>query len=181
MINNNEYRRRGRVLALAAPLLWSLIFLCGCGGKPAGPGASAAARNGGNGRPPQKPVPVAVGRVVIGEASSSYVTTATLEPEYQAQVLARTTGVVRQLKKEEGDNVEQGEILLLLEDDDQTLKLKQAEINLSQLEHEHQRRIKMRESGVLSSQEFDDTKNAVEKAKAELELAQFASLFKALT
>ncbi len=154
---------------MAGALFLALASLLSCS-----EGAPAQADNGrGAGKRPQpKPAPIAVAQIEIGEAVSLYKTTATLEAEYHAQILSRTTGVVRQLFHEEGDFVEMNQALLQLEDDDQKLQVKQAQIKVNQLKEEYQRNVRMRDAGVLSSQEFEQIDNQVEQAEAELEAAR---------
>ncbi len=114
---------------------------------------------------------VAVSHIQRGEAASYYTTTATLEAEYKAEIRSRTEGIVRELIHEEGDDVEAGELLLVIEDSDQVLRLRQAQIQAEQAKAEFVRRKSMTEAGFLSSQEFELTENALKQAEAELELA----------
>lgn len=123
-------------------------------------------------RPAPEPAAIAVEPIRMGEASTYYVTTANLEAEHHAEVLARTTGVVLELVVEEGDQVEENQVLLRMEDKDQQLQLRQAQLNLTQLQREHERIIAMRESGVLSAQEIEASQNAVETAAAQVEEAE---------
>lgn len=119
-----------------------------------------------------KPVPVAVTHVTLGEAVNRYTTTAALEAENHAEILSRTTGVIREILVEEGDLVEKDQLLLRLENDDQLLRLKQAEIKLSQLRQEYDRREKMKSMGILANQEYEDIQNQLETARAEKEVAE---------
>ena len=98
----------------------------------------------------------------------------TLEAEHSAEILARTTGIARQLMTEEGDLVEKDQVLLQLENEDQRLNLKQAKLNLEKLRKDHQRQEKMHASGILSPQDFSETQNALALASAEVEKAQLA-------
>jgi len=119
-----------------------------------------------------KPAPIAVTQVAKGDAVSRYTTTAALEAEHHAEILARSTGVVREILHEEGDRVEANQLLLRLENDDQLLGLKQAEIKLKQIEHEFNRQVKMKDLGILAEQEFEDIRNQLETAQAEKEVAE---------
>jgi len=166
----NEHRGIRPWAAFSAFVFLLAAALQGCGSETP---ANAQGRNGGGpGRPQPKPAPIAVAPIKIGEAASYYATTSVLEAEHHAVVVARTTGVARELFHEEGDFVEAGDPLLQLEDDDQQLQLKQARITLSQLEQEYKRQLRLSDSGFLSSQEFEAAENALEQAKAELEAAQ---------
>jgi membrane fusion protein (multidrug efflux system) len=166
----NLFRPAGAVgLALA------LACLSGCGeqegqaaGRPGG-GNAGGKGPGGGGRPD---VPVAIELVSTGAASSYYTATATLEAESHAQILARTTGVVREIPGEEGDLIDAGDVLLRLEDDEARWRVKQAEANQKSAWAEHERREQMEKSGLVSAGEFEATVNTLRVREAELELAK---------
>ncbi len=171
-------RRRLPFVTTATVLLVlaAVPFFAGCGGDEA---ATPGSGGGPHGRPgpggpggPGKSVPVAVAEVAIGSASSFYTSTATLEPESLAPILSRTTGVVREILHEEGDRVGTDEVLLLLEDDGARHRVKQAEANLATARSEHVRRARMRDSGLMSEEEFETTENTLHVRQAELELAK---------
>ncbi|HMB70001.1 MAG TPA: biotin/lipoyl-binding protein, partial [bacterium] len=142
-------------------VLFLLLIGAGCGGGGEDTAQAAPGSDGGaDGAPAARPsVPVAVERADRGAASSYYTTTATLEAASRAALLARTTGVVREILREEGDVVQEGEVLLRLEDDEARLRLEQAEANYRLAQAEFERRKAMREGGLLSDGEFDTTKS----------------------
>jgi len=152
-----------------AYLLALSLVLTACGDSANG---DKSAR--GKGKKPEKATPVELTVPQIGTAASYFVTTATLEPSSDAKINARTSGVARQILREEGDDVQEGELLLLLEDDDQRLRLKQAEQNLASAEREFRRLSKMKKAGVVSPTEWEAANNAFLSAEVELELAQLA-------
>lgn len=121
-----------------------------------------------------KTTPVEVTTAQLGTAASYYLTTATIEPSSDAKINARASGVVRQILREEGDNVKAGDILLLLEDDDQKLRLKQAEQKLSSSRREFLRLNKMSKAGAVATNEWEAANNNFLAAQTELELAQLA-------
>jgi membrane fusion protein (multidrug efflux system) len=146
----------------------ALAALAGCGS-----GEGEAAPRGANGSNGARPtVAVGIEPAVIGRASSYYTATATLEAESHAQILARTTGVARELLREEGDAIAADETLLLLEDDEARLRVAQAEANLKTARAEHDRAEQMEKSGLLSAGEFETNVNALRVREAELELAK---------
>ncbi|MCW8876686.1 MAG: efflux RND transporter periplasmic adaptor subunit [Kangiellaceae bacterium] len=150
-------------------IFFTLVFIFSCSDskESKGPGS-------GGGRPPAKASPVEVESVKFGLSAAYYVTTATLEPSSDAQVFARTSGIVRQILKEEGDDVKAGDILLLLEDDDQILRVKQARQKLNSNDREYKRLSKMRKAGAVSPTEWEATKTNFETAQTDLELAELA-------
>lgn len=147
----------------------ALALCLGCGEK----ADQVAAKPSKDNKPKaSKAIPVAVSKVTVGEAVNRYITTAALEAENHARILSRSVGAIREILVEEGDLVETNQVLLRLENDDQMLRLKQAEIKLSQLRQEYDRRVKMKSLGVLAAQEFEDIQNQLETATAEKEVAQ---------
>lgn len=126
----------------------------------------------GQGKKPTKVTPVAVQKPRQGLAASYYITTATLEPNSDAKINSRANGVVRKLFHEEGDDVSQGDILLQLEDDDQKLRLKQAQQTLASAKREYQRLNKMKKAGVVSPTEWEATDNTYKIAQTEKKLAE---------
>jgi membrane fusion protein (multidrug efflux system) len=119
----------------------------------------------------QEKVPVATAKVRADTAASYFATTSTLQPEARAEVRSRTTGVVRQIHCEEGDQVEAGALLLTLEDDDQKIRLNQARLAAEQAQSEFTRMAAMREKGILSDQDFDLVRNKLKQAEADVEQA----------
>jgi RND family efflux transporter MFP subunit len=110
----------------------------------------------------------------VGVASASYATTATLDPSSNADMNARATGVVRELLHEEGDDVEAGQTLLRLEDDDQRLRVRKAEQDLSSAKREFDRLSQMKGAGLVSPTDIETAESAYLQAQTELELAKLA-------
>jgi membrane fusion protein (multidrug efflux system) len=166
-----------------APAGWLVVILLagGCGGGEEGaagghgaPGEAAAGESSPPAEGARPAVPVAVERARVGPAASYYGATATLEAASHAEILARTTGVVREIHREEGDLVREGDTLLLLEDDEAKLRVQQAEANHRLAKADFDRRSAMLESGLLSAGEFETTRGTLEVRDAELGLARVA-------
>ncbi len=154
-------------LALACALLTSA-----CSKEAGGAGPPPAQAAGPGGARNEKPVPVAVERVAQGAIASYYTATATIEAESRAEIVARTTGVVRALVHEEGDRVAAGAELLRLEDDEALLRAQQAEANAAMARAEFDRKASMRDAGLLSAEEFETVENTRSVREAELGLAR---------
>ncbi|CAM2009024.1 efflux RND transporter periplasmic adaptor subunit [Acanthopleuribacter pedis] len=155
------------VTCLAVLVLAALSGACAQEAASTAPAGGAKAK-----KQAAKPTPVAVAAVTVGDAQSVYTTTTTIQPEFNAEILSRTTGAVRELHHEEGDVVEEGRLLLTIDDQDQQMALKQAELTLAHLQTEFKRREKMQNAGILASQEFDDIRNQIEKAEADVDAAK---------
>ena len=149
-----------------------LLTACGTDGAEVKAGNKGGSAGRESKRPAPKPVPIAVAHVVIGEATSFYSTTASLEAEAHTEIRARTSGVVQTIFNEEGDQVDKDRVLLQLEDDTQKLDLKQAVLRRKALENQFERQKKMFASGVLSPQQFEETENAYNQSEAVVEQAE---------
>jgi len=140
------------------------IFIAGC--------ASNAPKQDQTPKRTVKPTAVAVQEPLVGPAYSFYETTSTLEPQYRAEIRSKASGVIQELFVEEGQKVEEGDLVLKLENSDQTLELKQAKIAFDQAKREYERHSKMHEKGVLADEVYDQSAHNFESAKADLELAE---------
>ncbi len=88
----------------------------------------------------EKPaVPVEVTSVTRGDIQQTYRTITTLQAEQEAQVVARTSGILEMLHVEEGDMVKKGQILAQLDVEQLTLELEQLKAGLQKLEGELKR------------------------------------------
>jgi membrane fusion protein (multidrug efflux system) len=135
-------------------------------GRPGGPGGAP------NGAPAEPPAHVAVVAAERGVAVQQYSTTATLEAENRAQVLARTSGVVAKLLFEEGLEARSGQALLVLDDSAARLRLRQAEVEVAKQTAIFERQKSSFEQEVIPKAEFDLAKTNLEAAQAALDLAQ---------
>jgi membrane fusion protein (multidrug efflux system) len=130
-------------LYLALALAGGALALSGCSGG--GPGPQAA-----EGGLKKRELPsVRVSPVVVREMARVLETTSKLESEREILVVPRVSGVVHSLAAEEGDIVEQGALLALLDDVEQTLAVKDVEVALQEAENTLDKlRLAQRESEV---------------------------------
>ena len=75
---------------------------------------------------------------------------------------------------EEGDWVEEGQILAELENDRETIQLRKAELTLADKKRQLERSREMLAEELISQQEFDDVESAWQLAEAERDLARIA-------
>jgi membrane fusion protein (multidrug efflux system) len=78
-------------------------------------------------------------------------TTATVESDAEAPVLARASGEVVEILVEEGDRVEQGQILARLDGERLHLQMLQARASLDRTSREYERFVSLRERGLVSA------------------------------
>lgn len=167
--------QRGALLAAIV----SILVACGdrgAGDPAAAAGGAGVATKAGK-EEPQVPVEVVV--AARRGITSSYATTAALEARGEAQVVAKTSGVLLELLAEEGDRVKAGQVLARLDPDRPRLELQRAQAMLAKLESEYQRAKELYERKLLAADaherlrfDLDTQRAAFEMAKLELSYTQ---------
>ena len=156
-------------------LLLAAVALAGCGddgGSEQAQDAEAAGRRGPQGdRPSQPAIAVAVEPATRGSIASYYTTTATLDPDKQAEILARVSGVVLELAAEEGDVVAKDAPLLRIEEDQYRVRLKEADAEQAKQNSRFERVQKMLQQNLVSAEEFEAVKSDLQAAESARELA----------
>lgn len=167
--------RAAAILALAISLA-----LAGCGGEaPEGDAADktaeAAKEEGKDGKEGEKKVdavPVEVAAVAKRPISASYAGTANLEAPGEAQVVAKTSGVLLQLLAEEGDQVKAGQVLARIDPDRPRLEMERARAQVRKLENNYRRAQELMASKLVSAEATDQIRYDLEGARAAYELAE---------
>ncbi|HSX59688.1 MAG TPA: efflux RND transporter periplasmic adaptor subunit [Tahibacter sp.] len=139
----------------------SLLAACGQGGPDTSKQADAAAL-----------VPVETAVVASRAIDASYSGTATLEADREADVVAKTNGVLLKLFVEEGDTVRQGQVVARLDDASPRLSLAKAEATLRKLEADYRRADEMFGKKLLSLEEHDKIKFDLDNQRAVHDLAR---------
>ncbi|RLE24762.1 MAG: hypothetical protein DRJ65_09345 [Acidobacteria bacterium] len=183
MITNTKMNRIRRITGGAGLALVFFLTLTGCNGgndeasakpgRPGGrrPGASEAARGGPGGKPPLPTAAVAVEQVRWGDIATYYSATASLDPNKEADVLARVNGIIQSLAAEEGDRVAEGQVLIEIEDAEYRHRVTQAEVELHQQRLQLERSEKMLAQGLVSAEAADAARSQMKAAEAAWELA----------
>ncbi len=117
-------------------------------------------------------IPVEAGVVQRGDVAAYYTSTATLEAENEAQVVAKTSGIVKQMLVEEGDYVQAGQPVAILDDEQYRLELERAEASLRRLENEYNRSRDLYDRNMVSAEVFERSKFEYENQRANLNLAR---------
>ncbi|MFY2764934.1 efflux RND transporter periplasmic adaptor subunit [Arenimonas sp. MALMAid1274] len=163
--------RTTALLALAISLA-----LAGCGGGEAPEGDAKAAETAGkDGKPEEKKaeaVPVEVAEVAKRPISASYAGTANLEAPVEAQVVAKTSGVMLQLLAEEGDMVKAGQVLARIDPDRPRLEMERARATLRKLENNYRRSQELLASKLVSAEASDQIRYDLEAARAAYDMTQ---------
>lgn len=110
-------------------------------------------------------VPVEVTSVKSGDISDYILLSSNLETEIMADIYSRIQGIVEKIYKEEGQYVQKGETMLSLEADEYVLKEKQAKVEFKKQQNNFNRMKAMHDKKLLSDEEFESTKFALESAQ----------------
>lgn len=119
---------------------------------------------------PERTVQVEAAR--HGAIASYYSTTAILEVEKEAEIVARVEGVVSEIRVEEGDRVEEGEALLVIENERYRFLFDQARSRRESLQARYERLEKVFAEDVVSAEELETARNELAQARAAEGLAR---------
>jgi membrane fusion protein (multidrug efflux system) len=118
------------------------------------------------------PVPVEVVSVSRGNIQQTYRTITTLEADQNAQVVARSTGLLQKLYVEEGDYVEQGQIMAQLDVELLSLEVAQLSATSKKLNKELERQQSLFKRRLASSDALDRAKFEYQSQSAQLKLSK---------
>lgn len=136
-------------------LLFAAAALTGLTGCFKPPGAENAEGDGNANE--EQAIPVEVAALTRGEIESVLTSSWALEAEREVKVLARTSNRLKELLVEEGDEVEKGDVLAVLEDREQRTALDRAEVQVAKLEAEYRRIESLYQQNLVSEQVYTDT------------------------
>lgn len=161
---------RAGVLALAL----AGLALGGCKGSGGGDAAGDEVKLDKDGKPIPKveAVPVEVAKVTRKPISASYSGTANLDAPGEAQVVAKTSGVMVQLLAEEGDMVVAGQVLARMDGDKVRLEAQRQLATVHKLENNYRRSKELAANKLVSVEASDQIRYDLESARASYELAK---------
>jgi membrane fusion protein (multidrug efflux system) len=150
---------------ILAGIVATSLMLAGCGGPP-----GQAERD--KSTDSDVPVPVEAATATRKAIVASYSGTAALEPENQAMVVAKTSGVLLKLMVEEGDSVRAGDLLAQLDPEKPRLELARAEANLKRLENDFRRSSDLYQRNLVSAEAHEKARFDLETQKAAYDIAK---------
>lgn len=162
------------------PLVLALgmsLALSACGGKPDAQASEqagdAASKDGEKGKK-QAPeaVPVEVVTVAAQTVNASYAGTANLEAPNEAQVVAKSSGVMVAQLAEEGDSVRQGQVLARIDPARAQIEVQRAQATVNKLSNNFQRAQQLLAQKLISTEAHDQIRFDLESARASLNLAK---------
>ncbi len=164
---------RAGILALVI----SSVALGGCGGGKKGaeggkPGEKVELGKDGKPVPKIQAVPVEVAKAQRKPIAASYSGTANLEAPGEAQVVAKTSGVMVQLLAEEGDQVKAGQVLARIDGDRVRLEAQRQLATVRKLENNYRRSQELAARKLVSAEASDQIKYDLESARATYALAK---------
>lgn len=152
-------------LLIVLPLLILSAFAISCGSN-----GEAQEREASKEDAVATPVEVAA---VTRDAIAAYLTgTATLETEEEAEVVAKTQGIVEEILVEEGVRVNKGQVLARLDDEMLAIEVERARAELNRLESEFQRSKELFEKNLISKEEFQNARYRFEAQRSAFEAAR---------
>ncbi|MBE7504335.1 MAG: biotin/lipoyl-binding protein [Verrucomicrobiales bacterium] len=116
-------------------------------------------------------VPVEVAAIRRGAIEAVQKTSRHLEAEQEVRVYARTANRVTKLLVEEGDRVEQGQVLVQLEDDIQTTQAEKARGSVERARREFARLEALYAQRLISEQVYSDSQFELRQLELALECA----------
>ena len=170
-------KQTGRFRAGFLALVVASLALGGCGGgkkaADAGkPGEKVELGKDGKPVPKIQAVPVEVAKAQRKPIAASYSGTANLEAPGEAQVVAKTSGVMVQLLAEEGDQVKVGQVLARIDGDRVRLEAQRQLAIVHKLENNYRRSQELAARKLVSVESSDQIKYDLESARATYALAK---------
>ena len=118
------------------------------------------------------PVPVEVAQPFRTDIYATYAATATIASDADAPVVAKVSGEIVELLVEEGDWVQEGQVLARLDGERLRLSMLAAKANLKQARKEYERNVDLNARGLISASMFDSLQYDLEALEATYELAR---------
>ncbi|MFC4727490.1 efflux RND transporter periplasmic adaptor subunit [Coralloluteibacterium thermophilus] len=171
---NATHPSRFRPFMLAACCGMALAACGGKGGENAPGDAAAPAKAA-------AAVPVEAALVARRPIAASYITTAALEAPGEAQVVAKTSGVLLELMAEEGDRVRAGQVLARIDPDRPRLDVARTEATLRKLESNYARSQQLAERGLVSADANEQLRYDLAAARAAYEMARLELSYTTIT
>ncbi|MDP6946422.1 MAG: efflux RND transporter periplasmic adaptor subunit, partial [Myxococcota bacterium] len=152
-------------------LLLTVALALACGGDGGGGhgGKGGGHGQGGHGDSKTEADPrilVEAATVERGSVGDHLVTTGTLESEAQADIVPEASGVVTDIRVEEGDTVRRGQLLAIIKNPSLDATADRARIELDAARRASTEAIALHAQGAVSDRELRDAKAALETAEA---------------
>lgn len=151
------------------PGLAAVLVVAACSGNGAGPDGAKSGSATDAGR---ATVAVEVASATRRPITATYNATAALEAPNEAQVVAKTSGVLLRLLVEEGDRVEAGQVLAMIDAERPQLEVRRAEALLRKLEAELARSKELYERKLVATDLYEKIRYDVATQRAVYDMAE---------
>jgi len=173
-MNNKSFKTTANSL-LACAILASVAALSGCGGSGGGVQAKEADKANANA------VPVEVATASLSAVNASYNGTATLVADHEAQVAAKTSGVLVKLLVEEGAQVREGQLLAELDDSSALASVAQADAQMHKADATFAYAEQSIQKQLISKREYDQANFDMQTQRAALTTAKLQLAYTHIT
>ncbi|WP_218944301.1 efflux RND transporter periplasmic adaptor subunit [Marinicella rhabdoformis] len=152
---------------MAFVVAFSSLLLSSCGGQ-----ANANKENKDKDKDKEKIViNVETTETMLGDAIATFKSTAVLEADRQATVTTKSSGIILEIKVEEGDLVKEGDVMMVLESDTQQLSLNSAKANYDKSLNNLKRAELMLKKGLTNTEQVDNLRFETKSLKASYDQA----------
>ncbi|WP_223787857.1 efflux RND transporter periplasmic adaptor subunit [Marinicella meishanensis] len=150
----------------------AMLLLSACGGRPASDANDQANKDPQDDDKDKVVINVETAQSYLGNSVATFRSTAILEADKAAEVTTKTSGIILDILVEEGELVEQDQVLLVLESDDQELAVKSAKANYDKSLNNFNRAEQLIEKGLTNREQIDNLKFETRSLKAALDQAK---------
>jgi len=181
MLTRRKFRNFNLIQVLMMAGMLALVgLLASCGGTDAGEEALSAENENGKveeeepkdgdeeEEKKEEAVPVEVSTLGRGSIESVLRSSTSLEAESHVQVFSQAARLVRELLVEEGDRVQEGQVLLRLQDEEQRSELGKVTSQLDKAIREYERQERLFEQKLISEQVFNEATYELEQLEIAL-------------
>ena len=126
-------------------------------------------------------VPVQVVNPHHGDISSSLLFSSNVDTEKIVDIYPMTMGIIEEIRRDEGDKVNKGDILAVLDDREAVINEQRAQINYEQLKAELERQKAIFEKQMISKDEHEKLKFRVQTAKLDWEQSKLLLSYTRIT
>ena len=184
--------RRVFILCMAAGLILAGLSNVHCGkpgsqgvqtGESGKDGKTETKDNGKNekGEKETDSVPVQVMKPTKGDISSFLLFSSNIDSEKVVDIYPMTSGIIEKINFDEGQHVEKGDVLAVLDEREASLNEKKAELNYQKLQAEFERQKEIFQRQMLSKEDFERLEFNLDTAKLEWEQAKLLLSYTRIT
>lgn len=119
-----------------------------------------------------KPPELAIVSPTRGPAVEAVYATGTVEPTLEIRIAPRVAGRIVELRVDEGDGVQQGELLARLEDSDLRAQVRELEARVKYAQAQYDRNVELRGAALIPQDALDLARTELDAARASLARAR---------